>query len=275
MNPPIITEVDGKVGMLTLNRADRHNVLDRALVAEMTAGLLALDEAPDVCVIVLSSTGKTFCAGTDPAWMRETIQGTFESNLQDNRALARLLSTLAGMGKPTIARVQGPAYGIGVGLVAACDIAFATYNASFILNEARYGLLPAVAGPYLVAAMGERHCRYHMLTAERFSGIDAYRVGLVQEMVPDEKQLDETIGETIDSLLKNGIGAMGACKTFLCALRGRRVDEVVMEEMAQSATAAQSGEEGRQGMLAFVEKRKPGWFSEDRGQKVGESAPSL
>jgi methylglutaconyl-CoA hydratase len=259
MNQSIITEIDGKVGLLTLNRADRHNALDRALVAEMTAGLLALDQAPDVRVIVLSSTGKTFCAGTDPAWVRETIRGTFESNLQDNRRLARLLSTLAGTGKPTIARVQGPAYGIGVGLIAACDIAFTTYDASFVLNEVRYGLLPAVAGPYLAAAMGERYCRYHMLTTERFSGADAYRIGLVQEMVPDEGQLDEAIGETIASLLKNGTDAMGACKTLLRAIRGRRVDEAMLEETARSATAAQSSDEGRQGMSAFVEKRKPEW----------------
>jgi methylglutaconyl-CoA hydratase len=259
MNQSMITEIDGKVGMMTLNRADRHNVLDRALVAEMTAGLLALDQAPDVRVIVLSSSGKTFCAGTDPAWIRETLPETFESKLQDNRALARLLATLAGTGKPTIARIQGPAYGIGVGLVAACDIAFATYDASFVLNEVRYGLLPAVAGPYLIAAMGERYCRYHMLTTERFSGVDAYRIGLVHEMVPDEKQLDEAIGETIESLLKNGASAMGACKTLLRAIRGRRVDETMMEETAQSATLAQTSEEGHQGMLAFVGKRKPEW----------------
>ena len=259
MNQSMITEIDGKVGMMTLNRADRHNVLDRALVAEMTAGLLALDQAPDVRVIVLSSSGKTFCAGTDPAWIRETLPETFESKLQDNRALARLLATLAGTGKPTIARIQGPAYGIGVGLVAACDIAFATYDASFVLNEVRYGLLPAVAGPYLIAAMGERYCRYHMLTTERFSGVDAYRIGLVHEMVPDEKQLDEAIGETIESLLKNGASAMGACKTLLRAIRGRRIDETMMEETAQSATLAQTSEEGHQGMLAFVGKRKPEW----------------
>ena len=259
MNQSMITEIDGKVGMMTLNRADRHNVLDRALVAEMTAGLLALDQAPDVRVIVLSSSGKTFCAGTDPAWIRETLPETFESKLQDNRALARLLATLAGTGKPTIARIQGPAYGIGVGLVAACDIAFATYDASFVLNEVRYGLLPAVAGPYLIAAMGERYCRYHMLTTERFSGVDAYRIGLVHEMVPDEKQLDEAIVETIESLLKNGASVMGSCKALLRAIRGRRVDETMIEETAQSATLAQTSEEGHQGMLAFVGKRKPEW----------------
>ncbi|MFT3962125.1 enoyl-CoA hydratase-related protein [Propionivibrio sp.] len=259
MYQSIITEVDDGVGILTLNRADRHNVLDRTLVAEMTAGLLDLDSAPEVRVIVLSSAGRSFCAGTDPAWVRETINGTPEDNLQDNRDLARLLATLAGTNKPTIARVQGSASGIGVGLIAACDIAFTTYDASFVLNEVRYGLLPAVAAPYLAAALGERHCRYYMLTAERFSGTDAYRIGLVHEMVPDEEQLDEAIGETVEALLKNGVNAMGACKSLLRALGGRPLDAAAMEETAQSATVAQSGTEGRQGMLALVEKRKPEW----------------
>lgn len=259
MYQSIITEVDDGVGILTLNRADRHNVLDRTLVAEMTAGLLDLDSAPEVRVIVLSSAGRSFCAGTDPAWVRETINGTPEDNLQDNRDLARLLATLAGTNKPTIARVQGSASGIGVGLIAACDIAFTTYDASFVLNEVRYGLLPAVATPYLAAALGERHCRYYMLTAERFSGTDAYRIGLVHEMVPDEEQLDEAIGETVEALLKNGVNAMGACKSLLRALGGRPLDAAALEETAQSATVAQSGTEGRQGMLALVEKRKPEW----------------
>jgi methylglutaconyl-CoA hydratase len=259
MYQSIITEVDEGVGILTLNRAERHNVLDRTLVAEMTAGLLELDTTPGARVIVLSSTGKSFCAGTDPAWVRETLQGTDEERLKDNRDLARLLAALAGTNKPTIARVQGPASGIGVGLIAACDIAFATYDTSFVLNEARYGLLPAVAAPYLAAAMGERHCRYYMLTTERFSGVDAYRVGLVHEMVPDEGQLDEAIGETIDALLKNSAEAMGACKMLLRSIGGHPLDEATMEETAQSATAAQSSAEGRQGMRAFVEKRRPEW----------------
>lgn len=259
MSQSIITEIDNSVGILTLNRADRHNVLDRTLVTEMTAGLLALDKAPNVRVIVLSSTGKSFCSGMDPAWIRETINGNSESKLKDNRGQARLLATLAGMNKPTLARVQGPASGIGVGLIAACDIAFATYDASFVLNETRYGLLPAVASPYLIAAMGERCCRYYMLTTERFSGVDAYRIGLVHEMVPDEKQLDEVIGETVDALLQNGPDAMSACKALLRSISGRPINGTMMEETAQSATAAQSGKEGCQGMLALIEKRKPEW----------------
>ncbi|MDR0577813.1 MAG: enoyl-CoA hydratase/isomerase family protein [Candidatus Accumulibacter sp.] len=259
MYQSIITEIDGGVGILTLNRADRHNVLDRTLTAEMTAGLQELDNAPGVRVIVLSSSGKTFCAGIDPAWVRETIRGTSEDNLRDNRNLARLLATLSGTGKPVIARVQGPVSGIGVGLIAACDIAFATYDASFVLNEARHGLLSAIASPYLAAAMGERHCRYYMLTAERFSGADAYRIGLVHEMVPNEEQLDEAIGETVETLLKNSVSAMRACKGLLRSIRGKAIDAATMEETAQDATAIQASPEGRQGMLALIEKRKPEW----------------
>lgn len=259
MYQSIITEVDDGAGILTINRADRHNVLDRTLVAEITAGLLALDADPRVRVVVLSAAGKNFCGGTDPAWVRETIQGAPEDNLRDNRNLARMLSTLSGLTKPTIARVQGSVSGLGVGLIAACDIVFSTYDASFALNEVKFGLLPAVASPYLVAAIGERHCRYYMLTAERFSGTEAYRIGLVHEMVPGEEQLDEAIGETIDALLKNGPNAMGACKALLRAVGGQPIDETTIEETVQSATAVQSGTEGREGMLALVEKRKPGW----------------
>lgn len=259
MYQSIITEIDDGVGILTLNRADRHNVLDRTLVAEMTAGLQELDADPRVRVIVISSTGRSFCAGTDPAWVRETIHGTPEDNQHDNRDLARLLAMLAALGKPTIARVQGSASGIGVGLIAACDIVFATYDASFALNEAKYGLLSAVASPYLIAAIGERHCRYFMLTAERFSGTEAYRIGLVHEMVPGEEQLDEAIGETVDTLLKNGPNALSACKALLRAIGGQPIDETTIEETVQSATVIQSSTEGREGMLALVEKRKPAW----------------
>lgn len=259
MYQSIITEIDDGVGILTLNRSERHNALDRTLVVEMTAALRELEADPRVRVVVLSSTGRSFCAGTDPAWVRETIHDTPEGNLQDNRNIARLLATLSGLTKPTIARVQGSAHGIGVGLIAACDIAFATYDASFALNEAKYGLLPAVACPYLIAAIGERHCRYFMLTAERFSGTEAYRIGLVHEMVPGEEQLDEAIGETIDALLKNGANAMGACKALLRIVAGQPLDEATIEETVQSATVIQSSTEGREGMLALVEKRKPVW----------------
>ena len=259
MYQSIITEIDDGVGILTLNRPDRHNALDRTLVAETTAALLELEDDPRVQAIVLSSSGKSFCAGIDPSWIREAINGTPEENLQSNRNLGRLLATLDTLSKPTIARVHGPASGIGVGLVAACDIAFSTYDASFVLNEVRYGLLPAIASPYFIAAVGERHARYYMLTAERFSGTEAYRIGLVHEMVPGEEQLDEAIGETLDTLLKNSLNALSACKALVHTVSGQPIDEATIEETAQSATVIQSNSEGREGMQARVEKRKPEW----------------
>lgn len=255
----IITEIDNGIGILTMNRSERHNALDRTLVNEMTTALDEFEADPRVRVVVLSSTGRSFCAGTDPAWIRETIHDSPEKSLQDNRSLARLLSTLSGLDKPTIARVQGSANGIGVGLIAACDIVFATYDASFALNEVKYGLLPSVASPYVLAAIGERHSRYFMLTAERFSGTEAYRIGLVHEMVPGEEQLDEAIGETIDTLMKNGPSALRACKALLRVVAGQPLDETTVEETVQSATVIQASTEGREGMLALVEKRKPGW----------------
>ena len=261
MYQSIITEVDDSIGILTLNRAERHNAFDELLVDEITRGLLELEADPRVRVVVLSSTGTSFCAGADLNWVRRTATSTAQENLHDARELARLMSILNEFSKPTIARVQGSANGIGVGLIAACDIVFATYDASFALNEVKYGLLPAVASPYILAAIGERHSRYFMLTAERFSGTEAYRIGLVHEMVPGEEQLDEAIGEIADSLLKNGVHAMSACKTLIRAIAGQPVDATTVEETVRSAAAVQSSAEGREGMTALIEKRKPRWIA--------------
>ena len=260
MYQTILTEVDDSVGILTLNRPERHNALDKTLVAEMTSGLMELEADPRVRVVVLSSMGKNFCAGIDPAWIRETLRGSPDENEQGNQSQALLLTTLSQLTKPVIARVRGSVRGIGVGLIAACDTVFATYDSSFMLNEVKYGLLPAIASPYLVAAMGERYCRYYMLTAERFSGTEAYRLGLVHEMVPDEEQLDEAISETVDALLKNSPEALTECKALLRTVAGRAIDKTTIQETVRSATVIQASEKGREGMRALAEKRKPSWI---------------
>ena len=259
MYQSIILEIDNNVGILTLNRPERHNALDKTLVVEMTSGLLELEADPRVRVVVLSSMGKNFCAGIDPAWMRQSIDATSEENLQNYQSQARLLTTLSRLSKPTIARVRGSTRGLGVGVVAACDTVFATYDSSFVLNEVKYGLLSAIACPYILAAVGERYCRYYMLTAESFSGTEAYRIGLVHEMVPDEEQLDEVIGETIDRLMKNGMVAMDSCKALIRAIVNQPIDETVLQKTVQSAVATQASAEGLEGMKALVEKRKPLW----------------
>ena len=260
MYQSIITEVDESIGILTLNKADRHNAFDELLISEITTGLLELEADPHVRVVVLSSTGKSFCAGADLNWMKRTAGFTSQENLRDARSFARLLSTLNELGKPTIARVQGPAYGGGLGLIAACDIAVATYDALFALTEVKLGLLPAVISPYLLAAIGERYCRRYMLSAERFSAAEAYRIGLLHEIVPSEDQLDEAIGEIIDSLLKSGPSAQAESKALIRMIAGQPIDESTVEETAQRITRVRSSPEGKEGLAAFLEKRKPNWI---------------
>jgi len=261
MYQSIITEVDDSVGILTLNRGERHNALDELLIAEITGGLLELEADPRVRVVVLSSTGKSFCAGADLNWIKNQTTGSPQENLEDARNQATLMSTLNELSKPTIARVQGPAYGGGIGLIAACDIAVATYDALFALTEVKLGLLPAVISPYVLAAIGERYCRRYMLTAERFSAAEAYRIGLVHEIVPGEEQLDEAVGELIESLLKNGPNAQAECKSLLRAIAGQPIDESTVEETVQRIFDVHYSPEGKEDLSAFVEKRKPNWIA--------------
>jgi len=257
----ILTEVDGAVGILTLNKAERHNAFDEVLIGEITAGLRELGADPRVRAVVLSSTGKSFCAGADLNWMKRAASYTPEENLTDARKLAELLRTLNELAKPTIARVQGPAYGGGVGLIAACDIAVATYDALFALTEVKLGILPAVISPYVLAAIGERYCRRYMLSAERFSAAEAYRIGLLHEIVPGEEQLDEALGEIIDSLLKNGPQAQAECKALIRVVAGQPIDEMTIAETTQRITRVRASPEGREGLAAFLEKRKPSWIA--------------
>jgi methylglutaconyl-CoA hydratase len=211
---------------------------------------------------VLSSTGKSFCAGADLTWMKRAAGYSQEENLRDANRLAELMSTLNEFSKPTIARVQGPAYGGGVGLIAACDIAVGTYDAVFSLSEVKLGIVPAVISPYVLAAIGERYSRRYMLTAERFSAAEAYRIGLLHELVPGEEQLDEAIAEILDSLLANGPQAQAECKTLIRIVAGQPIDEETIAETAQRITRVRASPEGREGLAAFLDKRQPNWIAD-------------
>lgn len=258
----ILTEVDGSVGILTLNKAPRHNAFDEQLIAEITEGLRELERDTRVRTVVLSSTGKSFCAGADLNWMKRAAGYTHEENLRDANRLAELMSTLNELSKPTIARVQGPAYGGGVGLIAACDIAVGTYDAVFSLSEVKLGIVPAVISPYVLAAIGERYSRRYMLTAERFSAAEAYRIGLLHELVPGEEQLDEAIAEILDSLLANGPQAQAECKTLIRIVAGQPIDDETIAETAQRITRVRASPEGREGLAAFLDKRQPNWIAD-------------
>ena len=259
MSETILTEIDRGIGIITLNRAERHNAFDDALIRELSQALTAMDTDPAVRVVVLSSTGKSFCAGADLNWMKRAAGFSAEETQRDALGLAGMLRLLNEMRKPTMARVQGPAYGGGVGLVAACDIAIAAFDAQFALTEVRLGIVPAVISPYVIAAMGERKARRYMLTAERFSAAEAYRIGLVHEIVPGEAELDEAVGEIVDTLLANGPCALGECKALIRAVANKPIGQEVIVDTASRIARVRASDEGREGMAAFLEKRKPNW----------------
>lgn len=255
----ILCEIDKRgVATVTLNRPDVHNAFDDALIESLASALgrLHLDEA--VRVVVISASGKSFSAGADLHWMRRTAGYSELENLEDARRLAGLMSTLRRMGKPTVARVQGSAFGGGVGLVACCDIVLASENARFALTEVKLGLIPAVISPYVSRAMGERHARRYMLTGERFSAEEACRLGLVHEVVA-ESMLDERVQAVISVLLENGPEAMGAVKSLLERVAGGPADEAMIEDTARRIAEVRAGREGKEGVTAFLEKRRPRW----------------
>ncbi|TRZ58401.1 MAG: enoyl-CoA hydratase/isomerase family protein [Rhodocyclaceae bacterium] len=258
----ILTAVDRGVGIITLNRPERHNAFDDVLIGELIDAVAMMEHEDAVRVLVISSTGKSFCAGADLNWMKRAAGLSAEDSLRESRAMAEMLCCLAQMGKPTVARVQGHAYGGGVGLVAACDIAIATFDAQFTLSEVKLGIIPAVISPHVIAAIGERYARRYMLSAERFAAAEAYRIGLLHEIVPDEEALDEAIGEIVETLLKNSPNALKECKELIRAVVSRPLTQEVVEDTAQRICRLRASDQGKEGMSAFLEKRKPNWVIE-------------
>ena len=259
MQQDILTEVKAGVGTITLNRPERHNAFDDVLIAELVAAMAAMAADDAVRVLVISSTGRSFCAGADLNWMKRAAAFSPDESLRDARALAEMLRALAQMNKPTVARVQGAAYGGGVGLIAACDIALATCDAQFTLSEVKLGIIPSVISPHVITAIGDRHARRYMLTAERFTAAEACRIGLVHEIVPDEQALDDALGKIVGTLMKNGPAALAACKELIRAVAWQPISAAVIEDTAQRIAAIRRTGEAMEGMNAFLEKRKPSW----------------
>lgn len=255
----ILTEVDHGVGLITLNRPARSNSLDGTLVAELAAAITAMSGWSEVRVLILSGLGPSFCSGADPQWLLHSALKSEADNLADARAVAQLLRALADCPKPTVARVHGPVLGVGVGLVAACDIAIATFETEFSLNETQCGLIPGVIAPYVVGAIGPRHARRYMLTAERFSASEAYRLGLVHEIVADNAALDNALSDLIEALLANSPAALAECKTTLTVMQNRPISAELLDHMAQRSARMRASAEGREGLTALLEKRAPNW----------------
>ena len=248
----------GGVVRLTLDRPEIHNAFDDRLIAELTKALEHLGRDANVRVVVLTGAGRSFSAGADLNWMRRTASYGAAENLADARALAKLMRTLHELPKPTVARVNGAALGGGAGLVACCDIAIASGRAIFGTTEVRLGLIPAVIGPYVLAAVGPRHARRLMLTGERIAAAEALRIGLVHEVASDE-QLDAAIERVVGELLKGGPAAIAAAKALIRELSARPIGPELIEDTAQRIAALRAGPEAREGIGAFLGKRAPRW----------------
>jgi methylglutaconyl-CoA hydratase len=246
------------VAVVTLNRPDLHNAFNETLIAELTELLNVLDADDDVRAVVLAGSGKSFCAGADLNWMKKMAGYGPAENLADAQALALMLRTLNGLSKPTVARVQGAAYGGGVGLTACCDIAIAAIEASFALSEARLGLIPATISPYVIEAIGARQARRYFLTGERFDAAEAYRIGLVHDIVPIA-ELDDRVNELLGQLLLAGPRAQMECKALIRGVAHRPIDAAVIGGTAEHIAAVRASPEGKEGVAAFLDKRAASW----------------
>jgi len=256
----VLTEIDGGIATLWLNRPDLHNAFDDGLIAEVTSAIDSLASDTSSRVVIIAGKGKSFSAGADLGWMKRMAGYSLEQNEADANRLADMLHKLNTMPKPTIAAVQGAAMGGGVGLCAACDIGIAASDAVFALSEAKLGLIPAVISPYVIEAIGARAARRYMLTAERFDAATAEQLGLVSAVVAPDQLMTEA-RRIAGILLQNGPQAVREAKQLVAYVGGQPNDAALRAETARRIARLRATEEGREGVAAFLEKRKPDWRS--------------
>jgi methylglutaconyl-CoA hydratase len=254
--PSLLIE-SGPVATVTLNRPERHNAFDETLIAELALAFDDLGKDESVRLIILAAAGTSFSAGGDLNWMQRAAAFSREENVADAEKLAAMLRTIDLCPKPTIARVQGLALAGGTGLIACCDIAFAADAAEFAITEVRIGLVPAVIAPYLLRAIGPRQMRRWALTAQRMSAAEAQRIGLVHGIVP-AADLDRIIAAEAASLMLGGPDAQRAAKDLIRSA-ARPLDAGVIAETAQRIADRRASAEGKEGVAAFLEKRRPRW----------------
>ena len=250
-----------RVAVVWMTRAEVRNAFNETTIAELTETFRTLGADPEVRTIVLAAEGPAFCAGADLDWMRRMAQYSHDENRADAMKLATMLRTIHECPKPVIARVHGPAFAGGVGLVAACDIAVASLNAEFCLTETKLGLIPATIAPYVMRAMGPNQARRYFLTAEKFDASEAFRIGLVHNIAPLE-ELDTTINELLGTLMLTSAEAVTEDKRLVRDLAFRPIDDAVVADTAERIAAIRQSADGREGIASFLEKRKPRWAVE-------------
>ena len=262
MQEPLFMEEvrDDGVARLTLTRPEVHNAFNEQLIGELTQALKGLESDRRVRAVVLAAEGKSFSAGADLNWMKSMAGYSEQENLEDSRALAGLMRTLNDLKKPTMALVQGSAFGGGVGLVACCDIALSVESAKFALTEVKLGLIPSVISPYVVAAIGQRAARRYFLTGEPFTAREAAELGLIHQVVGFD-DLERSVEEVLALLLKAGPEAQAAAKDLVFTVADRPVDDALVEETAKRIARIRISAEGQEGLTSFFEKRRPEWIA--------------
>ena len=258
MNSIVFSQRQPGVTQVTMSRPTVFNAFDETMIGELDAAFAQLADDTSVRVIVLAGDGKHFSAGADLQWMQRASAATREWNLDDARRFAAMLSRIEHCPKPTVARIQGAALGGGVGLACACDIAIAADNASFSVSEARFGILPAVIGPYIVNAVGRRQAKRLALSTARITASEALAIGLVQQVTALE-QLDKAVDCTVDELLDGGPGAQREIKQLFAQLEVGPITPEVRELTAQTISRVRGSDEAREGFAAFLAKRPANW----------------
>lgn len=247
---------------IVIDRPELHNAFNEVVIEELAHAMVEAGRSDDVRAVVLASEGKSFSAGADINWMKRMVDYSFEENVKDANAMAGMLRAIRECPKPVIARVQGATFGGGVGLVAACDMAVAVESAIFCLSEVKLGIIPAVISPYVTEKIGPGPMRRYGVTAERFDGIEAQRIGLISEVVETIEELDAWIADVVGAIRKNGPAATAACKVVLSEVAGMqwdRVQQITTERIARLRVSP----EGQEGLKAFLEKRTASWVGSE------------
>jgi methylglutaconyl-CoA hydratase len=249
--------LDNRIAKVNLARPEVHNAFNEIMIAELSEVFSRISQDSSARVVVLTGNGESFCAGADLNWMKKMINYSYQQNLEDSLKLAELFYLMYSLPKPIIARVNGAAIGGGTGLVAVCDIAIAAEKARFSLSEVKLGLVPACISPYVIRKVGEGRCREFFLTGERLTANRALELGLVNQVVPLEG-LDQAVEEKANQLISSGPKAIAMCKELLKNVPGMSFDEA-KTYTAEMIASMRIGDEGQEGMNAFLEKRKPKW----------------
>jgi len=252
----IETDVQG-VAKLTLNRPDKHNALSSEMIAELTEAAGCLGQDPTVRVVVLTGAGASFCAGGDLNWMKTQMTASPAARATEAKKIAMMLQALNTIPKPLIGRVQGNAFGGGVGMASVCDVAIGVTGAKFGLTETRLGLIPATIGPYVVARMGEAHARRVFMSSRLFDADEAVRLGVIAKAVTPDA-LDAAIAAEVAPYLNCAPGAVAAAKALTRRL-GPTIDDATIAETIDALIARWESPEAEEGIAAFFDKRKPQW----------------